>query len=139
MRYEEPNPMTRWDAPCFNIFYDDKEAPVDDIWNALINRKIARPNAATLMKPAVEGNYLYELDKVTQSIVTLVLETQKMGVIGGSINVDGLTLHLPEQAIGLAGLQRLRRQFIGINKNLMVGGVDRMKVLFVEFLNDQWQ
>lgn len=139
MRYEEPNAMTKWDSPCFNIFYQDESAPVDDIWNALINRKIARPNAATLMKPAVEGNYLYELDKVTQAVVSLVLETQKMGVVGGPINVDGQTLQLPDQVMGLAGLQRLRRQFIGINKNLMVGGTDRMKVLFLEFLNDQWR
>lgn len=139
MRYEEPNAMTRWDSPCFNVFHSDEVAPIDDIWNALVNRKIARPNAATLMKPAVEGDYLYELDKVTQSIVTLVLDTQKMGVVGGSIQVDGLSLSLPDQAIGLAALQRLRRQFIGINKNLMVGGTQRMKVLFVEFLNDQWR
>lgn len=139
MRYEEPNVMTRWDSPCFNIFYTDSAAPIEEIWNALVNRKIARPNAATLMKPAVEGDYLYELDKVTQSIVTLVLETQKMGVIGGSIQADGLTLSLPDQAIGLAALQRLRRQFIGINKNLMVGGTARMKILFIEFLNEQWR
>lgn len=138
MRYEEPNAMTRWDSPCFNIFHEDESAPIDEIWNALVNRKIARPNAATLMKPAVEGNYLYELDKATQSIITLILDTQKMGVTGGSITVDGQELQLPEQSIGLAGLQRLRRQFIGINKNLMVGGTPRMKVLFIEFLNDQW-
>lgn len=139
MRYEEPNVMSRWDAPCFNVFYTDAAAPTDEIWQSLVNRKIARPNASTLMKPAVEGDYLYELDRATQSIVTSVLDTQKMGMLGGSITIDGSSLDLPDQAIGLAALQRLRRQFIGINKNLMVGGTARMKTLFIEFLNDQWR
>lgn len=138
MRYEEPNTNSRWDSPCFNIFWEDESAPIEDIWNALVNRKIARPNASTLMKPAVEGDYMYELDKATQSVITSILDTQKMGMIGGEIKVDGLSLSLPDQAVGVAALQRLKRQFVSLNKNLMVGGPARLKTLFVEFLNDQW-
>ncbi|CCG82990.1 Protein kti12 [Taphrina deformans PYCC 5710] len=138
MRYEEPNTSSRWDSPCFNIFWEDQSAATEDIWNALVNRKIARPNASTLMKPAVEGDYMYELDRVTQSVIASIMDTQKMGMVGGTIKVDGLTLTLPDQAVGVAALQRLKRQFINLNKNLMVGGPARLKTLFVEFLNDQW-
>lgn len=137
MRYEEPNVMTRWDSPCFTIIYTDTVAPLEAIWDALVNRKIARPNAATLMKPAVTEDYLYQLDKATQSVVTCVMDAQAAGTPGATVPVDGRPLVLPDTLIGVAALQRLRRQFNSINRNLMADG-PRVKELFVDFLNEQW-
>lgn len=134
MRYEEPNAQTKWDSPCFNIFWEDERAPVDEIWDALVNRKIARPNAATLMAPAVDTDYLYQLDKLTQHIISMVQETQRMG--GEKIEVDGLTLTLPDQVIGVGALQRLRRQFLSINRNMMI--TEKIQQLFVEFLGEHF-
>ncbi len=54
-RYEEPNDMTKWDSPLFNVFFEDERAPVDAIWEALINAKLKRPNAATLMVSSTIG------------------------------------------------------------------------------------
>lgn len=137
-RYEEPNDMTKWDSPLFNVFFEDERAPVDAIWEALINAKLKRPNAATLMKPATESNYLYELDKATQEIVSMILENQKLGGAGGSIPVGSQSIQLPPSVVALPALQRLRRQFININKTMMLGTPTRMKELFVEFLNSGW-
>jgi protein KTI12 len=138
MRYEEPNPMTKWDSPCFTIPAEDTDPPIEDIWDAMVNKKIARPHAATLMRPAVETDYLYKLDKVTQDIVTKVLDAQKLSGSGGAIPISSMSLELPGQAVNIAGLQRLRRQFMSINRNLMVNETGRIQQLFVEFLNEQW-
>lgn len=38
-----------------------------------------------MKKPVVEGNYLYELDKVTQDVVALIMDHQKNSGGGGGI------------------------------------------------------
>lgn len=140
MRYEEPNPMTKWDSPCFAMTREDpaNSSSIDDIWEALVNRKIARPHAATLMRPAVDTDYLYKLDQVTQDTITRVQEAQKLGIGGGTIQIDSITLCLPDESISVATLHRLRRQFMSINRNLMINDSSRIQQLFAEFLKEQW-
>ena len=36
--------------------------------------KVARPNAATVLKPAAEQGYLYELDKAASEVVAAIVE-----------------------------------------------------------------
>ena len=38
MRYEEPNPMTRWDSPLYAIPWDDKDMNEtgEKIWNDVV-------------------------------------------------------------------------------------------------------
>ncbi|KAJ3518041.1 hypothetical protein NM208_g14619 [Fusarium decemcellulare] len=55
-RYEEPNPMTRWDSPLFTLIWEDDEAQTEkvfsDLWDAIAGeaRKVVRPNQA--IRPA---------------------------------------------------------------------------------------
>ena len=92
-RYEEPNGMSRWDAPLFTVPHEDTGPPFEAIWEAMIGTdgkaKVIRPNAATVLKPASEQNYLYELDRTTSDIIAAITTWQQdhAGDGGGVINV----------------------------------------------------
>jgi protein KTI12 len=145
-RYEEPNGMTRWDSPLFTVLEEDETPPFDKIWDALIGSdgkvKVVRPNSATVLKPATEQNYLYELDKTTSDILTQILNYQKdhPGEGGGEITIPDVSkpLELPTQPMTLPQLQRLRRQFITLNRQHNLSK-SRLKEIFVNYLNDQFQ
>lgn len=84
-RYEEPNGMVRWDSPLFVTPHMDEKPDLDGIWEALVGKGVVvKPNQATIIKPAAEGDHLYELDKTTQEVVSLILENQKSSG-GGAI------------------------------------------------------
>ncbi|KAL6715495.1 kti12, chromatin associated [Lecanora helva] len=147
-RYEEPNGMTRWDSPLFTVPYDDDAPPCDDIWEAMIgsegNVKTVKPNQATVMKPAAEPNYLYDLDQITQEILNTILDYQKHhpGEFGGEIPIDlaedgskRLIVELPASSVSLHKLQRIRRAFIALNRQHTLAK-DRIRAAFIEYLND---
>lgn len=145
-RYEEPNGMSRWDAPLFTVPFDDDAPPCDAIWEAMVGSdgraKVVRPNAATVLKPATEQNYLYELDKTTSDVVALITSWQKdhPGEGGAQITVpeSELEIELPTTAPTLPQLQRLRRQFTGLNRQHSLDK-SRIRDLFVDYLNDAFQ
>jgi len=145
-RYEEPNGMARWDSPLFTVLYDDETPPFDQIWDALVGSdgqaKVVRPNAATVLKPATAQNYLYELDKATSDIVTQVVAWQKdhPGEDGGEIAIADVTsaVQLPVTPLSLPQLQRIRRQFISLNRQHTLEK-SRIKQLFVDYLHDSFQ
>lgn len=87
-RYEEPNGMARWDSPLFTVPHVDATPALAAIWDAVASATKVTPNYATVLKPPVENDYLYELDKTTQEIVALVLEHQRSaGAAGGVLPV----------------------------------------------------
>lgn len=139
-RYEEPNGMTRWDSPLFTVPYDDEAPPCQDIWDAMIGSegkaKTVKPNLATVMKPATESDYLYELDKISQEILNVIMEWQKdhPGEGGGELAEGEGTIELPANPVSLPQLQRVRRQFISLNRlhNLPKA---RIRSSFIEYLN----
>ncbi|GKT53775.1 RNA polymerase II elongator complex subunit [Colletotrichum tofieldiae] len=157
-RYEEPNPMTRWDSPLFTLIWDDDAAQAakvfDDIWDAVAGtgRKVVKPNQATVQRSRdAGGDYLYVLDRETQDVVKRVLEVQGDGDEGGEVKISRgaaetqgkeLVVRLPGRKVGLPQLQRLRRAFIGLNRGGIglegVGSfsVERMRESFVGYLND---
>lgn len=144
-RYEEPNAFTRWDSPLFTVLWEDATPPYDEIWEALIGsdggKKVVRPNAATIMKAPSSEDYLYELDRTTQGILNQILEWSKdhPGEGGGEIDAgEGLELELPSNPVGLPALQRLRRQFISLNRQTPVS-VKRIKESFVAYLNQSFE
>lgn len=158
-RYEEPNPMSRWDSPLFTLIWDDDEAQTrkvfDDIWEAIAGegRKIIKPNQAAVQRSRdAGGDYLYVLDKETQDIVKSILEQQSEEG-GGEIKVlrsgdavgDSLVVELPGRKIGLPQLQRYRRAFMNMNRGGIgleaVGNmaVARMRESFVGYLNDAFE
>jgi len=150
-RYEEPNAMARWDAPLFTVLWDDDMPPFEAIWDALVgsdaegSKKVVRPNQATVLKAPSSEDYLYELDKNTQAILNKILEWAKdhPGEGGGEVSVveggdEELVVELPANPIGLPALQRLRRQFIGLNRQKAVA-VKRIRESFVGYLNDSFE
>lgn len=158
-RYEEPNPMSRWDSPLFTLIWDDEEAQTskvfDDMWEVIAGegRKLIRPNQATVQRSRdVGGDYLYVLDRETQDIVKKILEQQseegggevkisKNGEAGG----DTLVVEMPGKKIGLPQLQRYRRAYMNMNRGGIgleaVGNmaVSRMRESFVGYLNDAFE
>jgi protein KTI12 len=146
-RYEEPNAMARWDAPLFTVLWDDELPPGELIWDALIGsedggKKTVRPNQATVLKKVSGEDYLYELDRITQAILNRILEWAKdhPGEGGGEVNVgegEELVVELSANPVGLPALQRLRRQFISLNRKDAVP-VQRIKETFVGYLNDSF-
>jgi protein KTI12 len=149
-RYEEPNAMARWDAPLFTVLWEDEMPPCEAIWDALVGpdaeggKKAVRPNQATVLKAPSSEDYLYELDKSTQAILNKILEWAKdhPGEGGGEVSVgDGadeeLVVELPANTVGLPALQRLRRQFISLNRQNAVP-VKRIRESFVGYLNDSF-
>ncbi|KAF3047083.1 hypothetical protein E8E12_011089 [Didymella heteroderae] len=144
-RYEEPNGMTRWDSPLFIVVQEDEAAWCDQVWDALVGSdgkaKVVRPHQATVLKPATEQNYLYELDKTTSDIVAHITTYQKdhPGEGGGQINISDVErpLELPATPMTLPQLQRIRRQFITMNRSHSFSKA-RMKEVFVDFLNSEF-
>lgn len=158
-RYEEPNPMTRWDSPLFTLIWEDDEAQArkvfDDIWEAIAGegRKVVKPNQAAVQRSRnAGGDYLYVLDRETQDIVKRMLE-QQADEGGGDIKIsrDGsgggepLVVEMPGKKIGLPQLQRHRRAFMNMNRGGIgleaVGNmaVSRMRESFVGYLNDAFE
>lgn len=159
-RYEEPNPMTRWDSPLFLVVWDDDEAQTkrtfDQLWDAVAGegRKTIRPNQSTQQRGYdAGGDYLYMLDKETQDIVKRILDQQGDGG-GGEVKIpqsspgkEDLVVELPAgKKMGLPQLQRLRRAFVGLNRggiglDLMSGSkaVDGLRVSFVSYLNSAFE
>lgn len=149
-RYEEPNAMARWDNPLFTVPWDDADPSCDAIWDAVIGseaeggRKLVRPNQATVLKKVSGEDYLYELDRSTQAILNRILEWSKdhPGEGGGEVDVgeggEELVVELPANPVGLPALQRLRRQFMSLNRKNSVP-VKSIRGSFVGYLNDSFE
>ncbi|KAM6519566.1 kti12, chromatin associated [Fusarium falciforme] len=156
-RYEEPNPMTRWDSPLFTLIWEDDESQTtkvfSDLWDAIAGeaRKVVRPNQATVQRGReASGDYLYVLDRETSDIVKRIVEAQREGDDVDEVRIPSgsgdLTVQLPAgKKVGLPQLQRLRRAFMGLNR----GGIGleavgdmraaRLRETFVTYLNDTFE
>lgn len=158
-RYEEPNPMTRWDSPLFTLIWEDGEEQTNkvfgDLWDVIAgeNRKAVRPNQATVQRGRdAGGDYLYILDRETQDIVKRILDQQgdegsgEVKIPLSGADKEDMLVELPGgKKIGLPQLQRLRRAFIGLNRGGIgleaVGNMaaDRLREAFVRYLNDTFE
>ncbi|KAF5027862.1 hypothetical protein F66182_3 [Fusarium sp. NRRL 66182] len=156
-RYEEPNPMTRWDSPLFTLIWEDDEAQAtkvfSDLWDAIAGeaRKVIRPNQSTVQRGREEsGDYLYVLDRETSDVVKRIVEAQREGDDVDEVRIPSgsteLIVQLPAgKKIGLPQLQRLRRAFMGLNRGGIgleaVGDMKstRLRETFVTYLNDTFE
>ncbi|KAH6627654.1 chromatin associated protein KTI12 [Chaetomium tenue] len=162
-RYEEPNPMARWDSPLFTLIWEDDEAQTkevfDKIWDTIAGegRKLVRPNQSTVQRDKDPGgDYLYILERETQDVVKKILERQA-DEGGGAVRVprvsnpsggragDDLVVELPAKKVVLPQLQRFRRAFVALNRGgigLEAVGVlaaERLRESFVGYLNDAFE
>ncbi|KAK4165444.1 chromatin associated protein KTI12 [Cladorrhinum sp. PSN259] len=159
-RYEEPNPMTRWDSPLFTIIWEDTEEEAkgvfEKMWDTIAgeNKVVVKPNQSTVQRDKDPGgDYLYVLEKETQDIVKKILERQNEVGEGGEVRLpkggnDGeeeLVIELPGKKVGLPQLQRYRRAFVAMNRGgiglEMVGKLQagRLRESFVGYLNDAFE
>ena len=158
-RYEEPNPMTRWDSPLFALVWEDDEARArevfDDLWEAVAgkSRKVIKPNQAAAQRGGeATGENLSVLDRETQDIVKTILDQQGDENVGGQVqipkqpgNAEHLLVELPGKRVGLAQLQRYRRAYMGLNRGgIGLEGVGTLTVRsiregFVGYLNDAFE
>lgn len=156
-RYEEPNPMTRWDSPLYTLVWDDDTAQAHStfshIWDTIAGeaKKPIRPNQSTVQRDKDPGGeYLYVLERETQDIVKKILERQQGEEGGGEVRIphdedSELVVSLPGKKVGLPQLQRYRRAFVALNR----GGIGleavgklaatRLRESFVGYLNDAFE
>jgi protein KTI12 len=82
---------------------------------------------------------LYELDKGTSEIVNQIIAWQKdhEGEGGGSVSIPVVEskIQLPTTTLTLPQLQRIRRQFMSLNRQHTLDK-SRIRILFVDYLND---
>ncbi|CAH2273188.1 KTI12 homolog [Pelobates cultripes] len=145
-RFEAPDSRNRWDSPLFTVHVDD-ELPFEQICNAIFHRKAPPPNQSTQTQPLSSTNFLHELDKVTQDVVTAILNAQKTSVPGDVIVVPGAsekisfknyksvqTTELP-RILNMSELRRLRHQFISYTKLHPNENISQLANMFVQYLN----
>lgn len=135
MRFECPSPSNRWDKPLFSLI-KDSELNANDICHCLFEGIAEAPNQSTQSQPLSSTNFLYQLDKSTQDIVTTILSAHKNLVPGDTIKFPGTREEfLFTRSITLAELQRHRRQFIIYTKMHPVEDVNKLSNMFIQFLN----
>ncbi|CAR22509.1 Kti12p [Lachancea thermotolerans CBS 6340] len=160
-RYEEPNPQTRWDSPLIpvlasedslqsfaepiykalfpQLYRSDNDREADKLLNSL------KPNNATILKPATQTNALQVLDSETTAVVKKVMSALQSNVVAGvsriivsdvqDINDERcMYVEMPPQGVTVAQLQRIRRQFVAMNR-LRSLEKHRIAPLFVDYLN----
>ncbi|KAB8338949.1 hypothetical protein FH972_021889 [Carpinus fangiana] len=104
MRFEEPNPMARWDRPLWAVVWDDADLSIgghggigQSVWEEVVcgvgkNGQFlgeVKMNQATVLTPAAVPNHLHDLDRITQSILAQVQAQiqQNDGLPGGSVRI----------------------------------------------------
>ena len=136
MRFEPPDNNKRWDSPLFTI---TQETPLnfDDVYDSLYKRSAPPPNQSTIPTPLSSGNFMHDLDQVTQSIIKEILDMQKTAMIGDSIKITDSTekLVLLKQ-LNMPELRRIKRQFITYAKMHPVEDMTKLRNMFVQFLNN---
>ena len=136
MRFEPPDNNKRWDSPLFTI---TQETPLDmnKVNDCLYNRSAPPPNQSTIPTPLSSGNFMHDLDQVTQSIIKEILDMQKTAMIGDSIKISDSTERLVLlKQLNMSELRRIKRQFITYAKMHPVEDLGKLRNMFVQFLNN---
>ncbi|KAM4748944.1 protein KTI12 homolog [Rhinophrynus dorsalis] len=137
-RFEAPDSRNRWDSPLFTVHKEEK-LPMEQICSAIFHRRAPPPNQSTQTQPLSSTNFLHELDKVTQDVVTAVLNAQKTSIPGDVIAVPGASerisfeMKLP-RILNMSELRRLRQQFISYTKLHPNENISQLANMFVQSL-----
>uniref|UniRef100_A0A182KC57 Protein KTI12 homolog n=1 Tax=Anopheles christyi TaxID=43041 RepID=A0A182KC57_9DIPT len=114
-RYEEPQDTSRWDRPLFTV-YGGEEMDLARINTVLYEQAPLPPNLATQNMPLSSTNFLFELDKTTQTIIDQIAAARKIGLDGPvEIPQAGMRAEVPDN-MSVAQLNRHRRQFLNYVK-----------------------
>jgi len=134
-RYECPISSNRWDSPLFLVLKDGV-IKYDQIFDSLFNKKAPAPNQSTQNAPLSNTNFVYELDKQTQAVVSAIMDAQKTCGVGVEITVPGSSekVSLCRQYT-LPELARTKRQFLVFAKQKSCHDVSKLSTMFVQYLN----
>ena len=110
MRFEPPNAHQRWDRPTFALTADEP-LPCADILQCLFEPgKTVKAHQATQSQPLSETNFLFELDRITQAIVSAVLKEMATAVIGDQLAVPETDAKLTvKRKYTMSELRRIRQ------------------------------
>lgn len=156
-RFEKPDSRNRWDSPLFELWparegIEKSSAAIVDVVSYLTKKvdsktrdvKILQPTIATQNARVSEANSLYEMDKATQEVISVIVEAQSKALGGPIINLS-LGPELPtiniSRSVGLPELRRLRRTFIKLTGQSSLSGrpppsdADSAKRMFADYLN----
>lgn len=136
MRFEAPESNKRWDSPLFTIT-EGNPLDFESVYNALYKRSAPPPNQSTIPTPLSSGNFMHDLDQVTQAIIKEILEIQKTSMIGDSIQISNSSekIVLLKQ-LTMPELRRVKRQFISYAKMHPIEDITKLRNMFVQFLNN---
>ena len=136
MRFEEPISTNRWDSPLFAVTSDD-QLDLNEIYNVLYDKAPPKANQSTQNPPTQSTNYLFELDRITQDIVSEITSARKLGAIGPvKIKNSSETVNISPD-INASQLNRMRRQYLNYSKQHLdtAGDLNKAPSLFVQYLN----
>lgn len=96
----------------------------------------AAPNSSTIATQRANADLLYELDRVSQQVIQIIIAHQAEGLVEGTplkfVEYDrALTLN---RHTGLAELQRYRRQYVKINGQHPPTSSKAIGTSFIDFL-----
>lgn len=137
MRYEAPVSSNRWDSPLVLVL-KDSVVKTEEIFDALFNKKPPAPNQSTQNAPLSSTNFVYELDKQTQAVVSAIMDAQKIsaGVGVTEISVPGASEKVTLcRHYTLPELARIKRQFLVFAKQKSCQDVSKLATMFVQYLN----
>ena len=155
-RFETPKPLQRWDNPLFTVMNEnDIDAYGQAIHEALMKRQPMKANGATATTLPSSADYLYQLDKCCQSVISDVMARQKTSNFCG-YKTQALTVELRETIeqivdenednISMAQLSRIKRQFISMQQKLRYSSrhqemltPEKMARQFIDFVKTNLQ
>eukprot|EP00090_Calanus_glacialis_P034481 TRINITY_DN5801_c0_g1_i1.p1 TRINITY_DN5801_c0_g1~~TRINITY_DN5801_c0_g1_i1.p1 ORF type:complete len:277 (-),score=81.18 TRINITY_DN5801_c0_g1_i1:21-851(-) len=134
-RYEAPISSNRWDAPLYLVLKDGV-VNFDGIFDSLFNKKAPPPNMSTQNSPLSSTNFVYELDRQTQAVVSAIMEAQKTTGAGTEICIPGSSDKIQlNRVYTLSELARIKRQFLVYAKQKSCQDMNRLSTMFVQYLN----
>ena len=106
------------------------------IWDYFGGAVAAAPNSSTIATQRANADLLYELDRVSQQVIQVIVAHQTEGMVEGTplkfLEYDrALTLN---RHTGLAELQRYRRQYVKINGQHPPTSSKAIGTSFIDFL-----
>eukprot|EP00043_Microstomoeca_roanoka_P023273 m.258026 g.258026 ORF g.258026 m.258026 type:complete len:274 (-) comp28458_c0_seq1:221-1042(-) len=135
-RFEPPNAHQRWDKPTFALTKEEP-LPVDEIYKCLFEPdKVIKAHQATQSQPLSATNFLHELDRITQSIVSAILKEMPTTVVGDQLTLPESDVKLiVKRKLTMSELRRIRQAFITYTKSHPVSDTKTVGRLFVNFMN----
>lgn len=120
----------------------DRNVVFTEIWNYFEGASVPVPNSSTIAVQRGAADILHELDRISQQVVLSLLAHQQSD---SSSIVEGTPLKFPEfdralalhRPVGLAELQRFRRQYVKINSQHPPANAKAVGASFIDFLSTQ--